>query len=179
MQANLAESPPGAAGLQRLQALIDARADLPGATLPMLHAIQEAFGWVPPESVAMIAEALNLSRAEVHGVLTFYHHFRTTPPGRHVVQVCRAESCQAMGGEALEAHARVTLGVDWHGTSADAAVTLLPVYCLGNCACSPAVRVDDEIRGRVTPARFDALMAALRGRHHAADSPVAERGVMA
>lgn len=176
MHATPADSPPGVAGQQRLQALIDARADLPGATLPILHAIQEAFGWVPPESVPMIARALNLSRAEVHGVLTFYHHFRTTPPGRHVVQVCRAESCQALGGEALEAHARATLGVDWHGTSADGAVTLLPVYCLGNCACSPALRMDDEIRGRVTPARFDALIAALRAQHDAADREVGMKG---
>ncbi|WP_348982324.1 formate dehydrogenase subunit gamma [Azoarcus sp. TTM-91] len=148
----------------RLQALVDARKALPGAMLPILHAIQEEFGWVPPEAVPMIASALNLSRAEVYGVLTFYHHFCTQPPGRHVVQVCRAESCQAMGGEGLEAYARATLGVDWHETTADGAVTLLPVYCLGNCACSPAVRVDDDVRGRITPARFDALLAGLRER---------------
>lgn len=150
--------------MARLQALIDARRDLPGATLPILHAIQDDFGWVPGEAVPLIAATLNLGRAEVHGVLSFYHHFRTRPPGRHVVQVCRAESCQAMGGEGLEAHARASLGVDWHETTADGAVTLLPVYCLGNCACSPALRVDDDIRGRVTPARFDALVAALRAR---------------
>ena len=96
----------------RLQTLIDSHRDRPGAMLPILHAIQGALGWVPPEAVPLIAAALNLSRAEVYGVLTLYHHFRTTPPGRHIVQVCRAESCQAMGGEALEAHARNCLGVD-------------------------------------------------------------------
>jgi formate dehydrogenase subunit gamma len=112
--------------------------------------------------VPSIATALNLSRAEVHGAITFYHHFRSTPPGRHVVQVCRAESCQAQGGAALEAHAKHRLGVDFHGTSADGAVTLEAVYCLGNCACSPAIRVDDEIVGRVDAASFDEVIAELR-----------------
>lgn len=148
----------------KIAALIEPLSKLPGALLPMLHAVQSALGWIPPAAVPIMARALNLSRAEVHGVLSFYHHFRTAPPGRHVVQVCRAESCQAMGGEALEAHARTRLGVDWHETTADGAVTLLPVYCLGNCACSPALQVDDDIRGRITPARFDAMFAALRER---------------
>ncbi|WP_341648191.1 formate dehydrogenase subunit gamma [Thauera humireducens] len=135
---------------------------LPGATLPILHAIQNAWGYIPDEALPRIATALNLSRAEVQGVVSFYHHFRRTPPGRHVVQVCRAESCLAMGADALEAHVRATLGIDVHQTSADGAVTLEPVYCLGNCACSPSIRVDDDIHGRMSPRRFDAVVAELR-----------------
>lgn len=141
---------------------IDGHRHLDGALLPVLHAIQDALGWVPPEATPMLAEALNLSRAEVHGVISFYHHFRTTPPGRHVVQVCRAEACQAMGAAALEAHAKRSLNADYGQTTADGAITLEPVYCLGNCACSPALRIDDEIVGRVDAERFDALMAELR-----------------
>lgn len=157
---------------RRIRAVIEPMRHEPGALLPILHAVQAEFGWVPPEAVPVMARSLNLSRAEVHGVLTFYHHFRTRPPGRHVVQVCRAESCQAMGGEALETHACSSLGVDWHGTTADGAITLLPVYCLGNCACSPSLRVDDDVYGRLTPARFDALVAAL----HARDAADAVQG---
>jgi formate dehydrogenase subunit gamma len=103
--------------------------------------------------------ALNLSRAEVHGVITFYHHFRQHPPGRHVVQICRAEACQAVGAMALEAHAKQCLGIDFHDTTADGAVTLEAVYCLGNCAVGPSLRVDDDIVGRVTPARFDEIVS--------------------
>ncbi|HSG92492.1 MAG TPA: NAD(P)H-dependent oxidoreductase subunit E, partial [Methylotenera sp.] len=97
--------------------------------------------------------------AEVHGVVTFYHHFRTHMPGRHIMQICRAESCQAMGSEALEAHAKSCLNVDYHQTTADGAITLEPVYCMGNCALSPTVVIDDEIYGRVSPAELDALIA--------------------
>ncbi|WP_295435364.1 formate dehydrogenase subunit gamma [uncultured Thiodictyon sp.] len=143
--------------------IIAAHRDRPGAMLPILHAIQRHLGWVPGAAVPLIADALNCSRAEVQGVLDFYHDFRRAPPGRHVLQLCRAESCQALGGLALEAHARAVLGLDYYQTSADGALTLEPVYCLGNCACSPAVRVDDEILGRVDPDRFDALIAGLRG----------------
>lgn len=145
-----------------LDAIIQAHRTLPGATLPILHAIQNAWGYIPDEALPRIATALNLSRAEVQGVVSFYHHFRRTPPGRHVVQVCRAESCLAMGADALEAHVRATLGIDVHQTSADGAVTLEPVYCLGNCACSPSIRVDDDIHGRMSPRRFDAVVAELR-----------------
>ncbi|WP_227817748.1 formate dehydrogenase subunit gamma [Nitrogeniibacter aestuarii] len=145
-----------------IQTAIDGHRHLDGALLPALHAIQDGLGWVPPEATPMLAEALNLSRAEVHGVISFYHHFRTTPPGRHVVQVCRAEACQAMGASALEAHAKRSLGADFGQTTADGAITLEPVYCLGNCACSPAVRIGDRIVGRVDATRFDALMAELR-----------------
>ena len=146
---------PSAAGLA---ALIDARRDLPGATLPMLHAIQDAYGYVPDEALPMIASALNLSRAEVQGVVSFYHHFRRTPPGRHVVQVCRAESCLAMGAEALEAHVKAKLGVDFHETTADGAVTLEPVYCLGNCACAPTAMLDGTVHGRLSTERMASLL---------------------
>jgi len=130
-----------------------------GALLPVLHGIQDALGYVPPETVPQIADSLNLSRAEVHGVISFYHHFRDTPPGRHTVYLCRAESCQAMQGRALEAHAKNALGIDFDQTTADGAVTLQPIYCLGNCALSPAVMIDEDVHGRVTPQRFDALIA--------------------
>lgn len=153
---------------ETIRRIVDSHRALPGAVLPMLHAIQDELGWVPAEAVPSIAAALNLSQAEVHGTISFYHHFRRTPPGRHVVQVCRAESCQARGAEALEAHAKASLGVDFHATTGDGAVTLEPVYCLGNCACSPAIRVDDEIVGRIDPERFDEIVAELRAAKGAA-----------
>lgn len=145
-----------------LSALLDAHRDRPGALLPVLHAVQDALGHIPPAAVPIIARALNLSRAEVHGVIGFYRHFRTHAPGRHVVQICRAEACQAVGALELEAHARRALGCGFHATCADGSVTLEPVYCLGNCACGPSVRVDDEIVGRVDARRFDELLAELR-----------------
>lgn len=131
----------------------------PGPLLEVLHGIQDELGFVPPAAVAVIAEVLNLSRAEVHGVVTFYHHFRRTPPGRHTVQICRAESCQSMGAEALVAHARQKLGVEFQQTTPDGAFSLDAVYCLGNCACSPAVMVDGDLFGRVTPERLDEILA--------------------
>lgn len=147
---------------QAIQAEIDALKHLPGALLPILHALQDRFGFVPSDAIPLIAESLKTTRAEVHGVITFYHHFRTTPPGRHVVQVCRAEACQAVGGRALEAHVKSRLGVDYHQTTPDREITLEAVYCLGNCACGPSVRVNDEVRGRITPEAFDALMDELQ-----------------
>jgi len=134
----------------------------PGALLPTLHAIQDALGYIPDSAISIIAEALNLSRAEVHGVVSFYHHFRRQPPGQHIVQICRAESCQAVGARALEAEARARLGIDYHQTTADRCITLEPVYCLGNCACSPAVRVNDEIHGLMDSAKLAALLESLR-----------------
>lgn len=125
----------------------------------MLHAIQHALGYIPAESVPVIARALQLSRAEVHGVISFYHDFRSAPAGRHTLQICRAEACQAMGARALEDHARASLGIDYGDTTADGDFTLEPVYCLGNCACSPSVRIDDDIHARVDPARLDELLA--------------------
>ena len=133
----------------------------PGPLLEVLHAIQAQLGYVPPAAVPLVASELNLSRAEVHGVVSFYHFFRSTPPGAHSVSVCRAESCQAAGGEALVDHARQRLGVDFHETTADGRFSLEPVYCLGNCACSPAVMIDGRLHGRVSPQRFDALLADL------------------
>src|SRR5258708_590205 len=124
----------------------------PGALLPVLHGIQDALGYVPPDAVPLIADRLNLSRAEVHGVISFYHHFRDTPPGLHTVHLCGAESCQAMGGRALERHATQRLGVDLHETTADGAISLEPIYCLGNCALSPAIILDGAVYPRATPA---------------------------
>lgn len=147
---------------ERVQAIVERLQDLPGALLPVLHAVQDELGWVPAGAVPVIARGLNLSRAEVHGVVSFYHHFRRTPRGRHVVYLCRAEACRAVGAVALEAHARRTLGCDFRQTTRDGAVSLEPVYCLGNCACGPSLRIDDEIHGRVDAQRFDALVAALR-----------------
>ncbi len=151
------------AAVQRaaVQHAIDQHAQRPGALLPVLHAVQDALGFVPADFVATIAEALNLSRAEVHGVISYYHFFRSAPPGRHVVQVCRAEACQACGAEALLAHAERALGCALHETRADGAVTLEPVYCLGLCASSPAIQIDDRLHARLTPQRLDQLLAEL------------------
>lgn len=146
----------------RIEAIVAAHQGQPGATLPILHHLQADLGHVPDAAVPVIAKALNLSRAEVHGVVSFYHHFHTKPVGRHVIEVCRAESCQATGGRDLEAHSHKALGLDWHETSADGQFTLLPVYCLGNCACSPAMRVGEEVFGRVTCDSFDQLVDELR-----------------
>jgi formate dehydrogenase subunit gamma len=149
---------------EALQAIFATHRQQPGPLLPVLHAIQDAMGYIPPEAVPLVAEAMNMSRAEVHGVITFYHHFRQQPPGRHVLRLCRAEACQSVGGEALADHARATLGCDFHETTADGAVTLEPVYCLGQCAAGPALMVDPaDVRGRVTPEAFDGLVAELRG----------------
>ena len=126
----------------------------PGALLPVLHAIQDELGYIPPEAVPVIAETLNLTRAEVHGVITFYHDFRMEKPGRHIVRICQAESCQAMGSVALTASVRERLGIGFHQTTKDGGFTLEPVYCLGNCALSPSIMVDGNVHGRVTPERF-------------------------
>jgi len=132
--------------------------DQPGPLLLVLHAIQDEFGYIPADVVPLVATGLNLSRAEVHGVVTFYHYFRRSPPGRHVVQLCRAESCQAMQAGVLEAHIKQRLNLEFHQTTADGKFSLEPVYCLGNCACSPAVMIDGELHGRLSPARFDELL---------------------
>jgi len=145
-------------------AALAANRDLDGALLPVLHAVQKGLGHIPPGAVPLIAQELNLSRAEVHGVLSFYHWFRTTAPGRTVMHLCRAEACQALGAARLEAHAKQALGIDFHGTSTDGAVTLEPVYCLGNCSLGPSLLVDQRLHGRVTPERFDALVAETRSK---------------
>lgn len=140
--------------------VVESLKSLPGALLPILHGIQDGLGFVPPASVPIIAAALNLSRADVHGVISFYHHFRTSAPGRHVLQLCRAEACQAMGARGIEKHVRARLGVDFHETTAEGALTLEPVYCLGNCACAPSVLLDGEVHGRLTIERVDQLIDA-------------------
>ena len=146
-------------------AVLDACArlkQLPGALLPILHAVQEALTFVPKDAVPLIARELNLSIAEVHGVVSFYHYFLQERPGRHVMHLCRAEACQALGGVALEAHVQASLGVGFHGTTSDGAITLEPVYCLGNCALGPSLMVDEQLHGRVTAERFDSLMMQSR-----------------
>src|SRR5262245_20328350 len=132
--------------------------DKPGALLPILHGIQEELGYVPQEAVPIIASELNLTRAEVHGVVTFYHDFRAHPPGRHVVRVCQAESCQAAGTAELTAHVKKLLGIDFHQTTNDGTCSLEPVYCLGNCALSPAVMIDKEVYGRMNAPRFEEIL---------------------
>lgn len=135
----------------------------PGPLLPILHEIQHRGGYIPAQAVPLIAEALNLSRAEVHGVISFYHDFRDTRPGHHRVQICQAEACQSVGSARLSEHARTLLGIDFDETTADGRFTLDKVYCLGNCACGPSVMIDGEVRGRVTPERFEQLMQATGG----------------
>jgi len=144
-----------------IQDITNALKDKPGALLPILHSVQDSLGYIPADSVPQIAKALNLSRAEVHGVISFYHYFRETPPGKHTIHLCRAESCQAMGSKQLENHVKNKLGIDFHETTADGQFSLEPVYCLGNCACSPAIQIDDEIYGRVSEQSFDATIKGL------------------
>src|SRR3979490_3064124 len=159
--------PPSSLSAAERTAVLDERARLkalPGALLPILHAVQEGLKVVPKDAVPLIAGELNLSVAEVHGVVTFYHYFLQERPGRHVVHLCRAEACQALGSLALEAHAKATLGVDFHGTTRDGAITLEPVYCLGNCALGPSMMIDQRLHGRITAERFDALMTQSRER---------------
>jgi formate dehydrogenase subunit gamma len=147
--------------LEQLDTLIQTHRDRPGGLLPLLHAVQDAMGCVPAEAVEPIARGFNLSRAEVHGVISYYHHFRSTPPGRTVVQVCRAEACKACGADALMADIEQRLGIKAHETRADGAVSLEPVYCLGLCAQSPAIQVNERVFARVTPARLPQLLAGV------------------
>jgi formate dehydrogenase subunit gamma len=141
-----------------VQTALDANRGAAGALLPVLHAIQDAIGYVPAGAVPVIANDLNLSRAEVHGMLSFYHYFRTQPSGKHIIYLCRAEACQSMGARVLEAKVKQRLGIDFHETTADGAFTLEPVYCLGNCACAPSVMIDKTLYGRVDEERFEALL---------------------
>lgn len=147
----------------RVEEIIAAHIGMEGPLLPILHAVQSEFGHVPQEALPQIAAALSLSGAEVHGVMSFYHDFRAEPAGRHVLKLCRAESCQSVGADRVVAHARAQLGVDWHETTADGRVTLEPVFCLGLCACGPAAMVDGRVVGRVDEARLDQLIAEVRG----------------
>ena len=146
---------------QQVSDIVEEMKNLPGAMLPVLHAIQDAQGYIHADAVSIIAEGMAQSRAEVHGIISFYHHFRTTPPGKHTIQVCRAEACQSMGSRQLEAHVKEKLGIGFHQTSADQQVSLEPVYCLGNCACAPSIQVNDDVVGRVTASKFDQLVDQL------------------
>jgi formate dehydrogenase subunit gamma len=132
-----------------------------GALLPVLHSIQDTLGHIPSESVPMIARAMNLSRAEINGVMSFYHDFRSEPAGEHILHLCRAEACQAMGARELEDHVKKRLGIDYGETTSNGLFTLEPVYCLGNCACSPSLRVNDDLHARVTTNLFDELIAQM------------------
>ena len=145
----------------RASGIIAGFAATEGASMPILHALQAVFGCVPLEAEPLVAAALNISRAEVHGIVTFYHDFRRQPPGRHMLHVCRAEACQSVGGEAVDAHIRKTLEVDWHGTTEDGAVTLEPVFCLGLCASGPSALLDGKPIGRLNKARVDRMLESL------------------
>jgi formate dehydrogenase subunit gamma len=155
MQANAAQ-------IAQVQDILTEHAGVEGALLPILHAVQAEFGHVPQDVLPTIAKSLNLSRAEVHGVVSFYHDFRESPAGRHVVKLCRAEACQAMGADRVAGHAKRQLGIDWHETTSDGAVTLEPIFCLGLCACAPAAMIDGKIVGRVDESRLDTLLAGVR-----------------
>jgi formate dehydrogenase subunit gamma len=152
-------SEPGEKVRSVVQAAVHRHAAESGPLLEILHAVQNELGCVPAEAVAPIADALNLSRAEVHGVVSFYHHFRAAAAGHYVVQLCRAEACQSMNARATEARAKELLGVDFGATTRDGRVTLEAVYCLGNCACAPSIMVNGDLHGRVTPERFAELAA--------------------
>ena len=140
---------------------IIARFDARGEMLvQILQGFIERFAWISEDAIRQLADELNLSRAEVHGVVSYYHDFRTTPPGKRIVKICQAEACQAMGSRELSAHAEKSLGVAMNASNAD--ITLEPIYCLGNCACSPAVMVDGKTYGRVSRQRFDDIVASSR-----------------
>jgi formate dehydrogenase subunit gamma len=148
--------------LSVVNTLLERHKGTPGALLPILHDIQEHIGYIPDAAVPEIAHALNLSQAEVRGVISFYHDFRTSPPARHILRLCRAESCQSRGAEQLAAQLRDRLQLDDHGSSADGSISLRPVYCLGACACSPALELDGRVHARLSAERLDALLDACR-----------------
>jgi formate dehydrogenase subunit gamma len=150
---------PAQPDIPELSALIEAHLHLEGPLLPILHALQAAHGHIPEAALPLIASALNITRAELHGVISFYHDFRTAPAGRHVLKICRAEACQSMGATGIAEATLKKLGLDWHGTSANGALTVEPVYCLGLCACAPAAMLDDRVVGRVDAAKLDTLLA--------------------
>lgn len=147
---------------ERVEEILTAHIALEGALLPILHAVQAEFGHVPQEALPIIAKALNISRAEAHGVMTFYHDFREKPAGAHVVKLCRAEACQAVGADRVAAHAKKALGIDWHGTTLDGKVTLEPIFCLGLCACGPAAIIDGKLVGRVDEGKLTQIIGGLK-----------------
>jgi formate dehydrogenase subunit gamma len=146
----------------RVGAIVDRNIALEGPLLPILHDVQGEFGFVPHAALTLIANRLNLSRAEVHGVMSFYHDFREERTGRHVLKLCRAEACQSMGGDRVAEHAQTVLGIEWHGTTPDGSVTLEPVYCLGLCACGPAAMLDGRVIGRLDEERIDRIAKEVR-----------------
>ena len=146
----------------RIAEILEAHIGLEGPLLPILHAIQAEFGHVPESAIPQIAAALTISKAEVHGVISFYHDFRERPAGRHVLKLCRAEACQAAFGNSVADRAKQKLGIDWHETTPDGAVTLEPVFCLGLCACGPAAMVDGKLVGRVDAAKLSQIVGGLK-----------------
>lgn len=145
--------------VEEIKQIVHAHVALEGPLLPILHALQDAYGFIPAEAHKPICEALNITRAELHGVITFYHDFREKPAGKHVLKICRAESCQSVGGAAVAEEFLRKIGLEWHGTTGNGAVTIEPVYCLGMCACAPAAMLDDRVVGRVNVAKLDKLLA--------------------
>lgn len=146
----------------RAREIVAAHQELEGPALPILHALQEAFGFVPEDGLRIVAEALNISRAEIHGIVTFYHDFRHEKAGRHVLKLCRAEACQSVGADRLAAHARDRLGLNWGETTPDGALTLEPIFCLGLCALGPAAIADGRVIGRLDEERLDAVIDGIR-----------------
>lgn len=146
----------------RAAAVVEEFSRLEGPLLPILHGLQEEFGYLPPETLPLVAHALNISRAEIHGVATFYHDFRTHPSGRHVLKLCRAEACQSTGGVAIAAQLQQALGIGFHETTKDGSVTLEPVYCLGLCASGPAAMLDGEVMARIDGSAVEEIVAAVR-----------------
>ena len=147
---------------ERTRAIVSHLRSLEGPLLPILHEVQDEFGYVPQEALPVIAHELNLSRAEVHGVVTFYHDYRDHPAGRHVLKLCRAEACQSMGADAVAERVKKLLGIDFHQTTLDGSVTLEPVYCLGLCACAPAAMLDGELYGRIDDETIAEFAAEVR-----------------
>ncbi|MEQ1941791.1 formate dehydrogenase subunit gamma [Mesorhizobium sp. VNQ89] len=154
--------PAGTEIASRTSAVINEFAGLEGPLLPILHGLQEEFGFVPDESLPVIAKALNISNAEVHGVVTFYHDYRRHPAGRHVLKICQAEACQSMGSDAIAARIQQLLGIGFHETAKDGSVTLEPIYCLGLCACAPAAMLDGEVIGRLDAEKLEEIAAEVR-----------------
>lgn len=146
----------------RVEEILNAHKGMEGSLLPILHAIQLEFGYVPQAALPVIAQDLNLSKAEVHGVMSFYHDFRENPAGKHVLKLCRAEACKSVGADRVASHAQKALGIEWHETTTDGRVTLEPVFCLGLCACAPAALVDGKLVGRVDEAKLDRIIGGLK-----------------